>query len=214
MKRYPCRPRLCLIVLALLLLACGCTSDGDQGLLLRDDFDDPRSGWGADQREEFDRGYEEEEYFFELHEPNWFAWGNSGEDFDDVRVEVDAYLDSGSPDGHFGILCRYVDVDNFYYLAISADGYYAIFRREDDGDLDILTNGGGMAHSPAIRTGGQVNRIRAVCKEDKLSLYANGQMLDTVTDDALTQGDVGIGAGSGPAGNARVQFDDFVVVRP
>ncbi|MCK4472809.1 MAG: hypothetical protein KAW49_13595, partial [Anaerolineae bacterium] len=104
---------------------------------------------------------------------------------------------------------------NFYYFAISADGYYAIFRRVDGGDLEILTgDGSGMAPSLAIRTGEQANRILAVCQGDELSLYVNGELLEAVTDDTHTQGDVGIGAGSGSEGDIRVQFDDFVVTRP
>jgi hypothetical protein len=215
MGRSCCHPKRGLIVLALLLLTCGCSCGGDQEPLFEDDFGNSRSGWGADHREELDRGYEDGEYFFELHEPYWFAWTQAGKKFDDVQVEVDVYLAPGSPDGYFGVLCRHVDVDNFYYFAIGADGYYAIFRREDGRDLEVLTgDGSGMIPSPAIRTGGQTNRIRAVCQGDTLSLYVNGEMLETVTDDAHTQGQVGIGAGSGPESDVRVQFDDFVVTEP
>jgi hypothetical protein len=205
----------CLILLALLLLACACTPGDDQSPLLKDDFDNPRTGWGAEQRRRFERGYEEGEYFVELRDPHWFAWAYPGKRFGDVSVEVDAYLASGSQDSHFGVLCRHVDPGNFYYFAISADGYYAVFRRVDGGNLEVLTAGGtGMTPSPVIRTGGQTNRVLAVCQGDKLSLYVNGELLETVTDDAYTQGDVGIGAGSGPQGDVRVQFDNFLVTRP
>jgi hypothetical protein len=205
----------CLIILALLLLVPGCTTGDDQGPLFQDDFDSRRSGWGTDQREEFERGYEEDGYFIELCEPDWFAWAYPGVQFDDVSVEVTISLVSGSQDGHFGVLCRHVDVDNFYYFGISADGYYAIFQRMDGGALEVLTgDGSGMVPSPAIRTGGQINHVLAVCYEDELSLYVNGELLETVTDDTHTRGDVGLGAGSGPGGDARVQFDDFIVARP
>lgn len=209
----------CLIILALLLLSCGCTPDdgGDQALLFEDDFEDPLSGWGEDQRDEFERGYERGEYFFELSKPDWFIWAYPGKTFDDVNVEADAYLASGSQESHFGLICRHEDWKNFYYFAISADGYYAIFRRQDGADLEVLTAGGsGMTFSPAIRTGEQTNRIVAVCQEDELSLYVNGQLLETVTDDAHRRGDVGIGAGSGSGEDVglRVQFDNFIVTRP
>jgi len=215
MKRYCWHTKSCVITLALLLLACGCTTqDDDQALLFQDDFENPHSGWGEDEGEKFRRGYEEGEYFVELYEPNWFAWVYPGERFDDVSVEVDVYLSSGSQDSHFGLLCRHVAPGNFYYFAVSADGYYAIFRSVDS-DLQVLTaDGGGMAFSPAIRTGEQTNRILAICQEDELSLYVNGELLEIVTDDAHTQGDVGIGAGSGPGGTVRVQFDNFGVTGP
>lgn len=215
MERRCCRLKSCLRVLALSLLVCSCTRGDDQGPLFQDDFDNPRSGWGAGQREEFERGYEEGEYFIELHKPHWFIWAYPGQQFEDVSVEVDARLASGSQDSHFGLLCRYVDVDNFYYFAISADGYYAIFRRVDGGDLEALTgDGSGMVPSPAIRTGAQSNHFLALCQGNELSLYINSQLLETVTDDTHAQGDVGVGAGSGPEGDVRIQFDDLVITRP
>lgn len=208
-------PKRCLSVLALLLLVCGCTRGGDQTLPFQDDFSGPDSGWGADRREEFERGYDRGEYLFELHEPNWFAWAHPGKALDDVSVEADVYLAFGPPDGHFGLLCRHVDLDNFYYSAISADGYYAIFRRVDGGSLEVLTgDGSGMTPSPAIKTGGQTNHVQVICQGDKLSLYANGELLETITDDAHTQGDVGLGAASGPEGEARVRFDNLNVTVP
>ena len=215
MKRYLWRTKSCIIVLASLLLVCGCARDGDQAPLFQDDFADAGSGWGAEQREEFERGYQGGEYFIELYESNWFAWAYPGERFDDVSIEADVYLASGAQDSHFGLLCRHTGGDNFYYFAVSADGYYGIFRRVDGGGLEVLTAGGrGMAFSPAIRTGEQTNHVMAVCRGDELSLYVNGELLETVTDEAHTRGDVGVGAGSGPEGAARVQFDNFTVTTP
>jgi len=205
----------CSLALALSLLLCGCGRDSDDAPLFQDDFDDSSSGWDVDERDEFERGYEKDKYFIELYEPNWFAWACSGQRFDDVSVEVEVYPPPGSQGDHFGVLCRHADLKNFYYFAISADGYYAIFRRVDGGDLQVLTgDGDGMIHSPSIRTGGQSNDIRAVCQGDELSLYVNGELLETVSDDTHRRGDVGIGAGSGVAGDTRIRFDNFVVARP
>jgi len=209
------RLRGCLVVVALLLLAGGCTRGSDQSVLSQDDFSSPGSGWGKDMRERFERGYEEGEYFIKLEGPHWFAWAHPGRQFDDVSVEVDVYLASGSQDGHFGVLCRHVNLGDFYYFAISPDGYYAIFRRVDSGDLEVLTgDGGGMTFSPAIRTGGQTNHVLAVCQGSELKLYVNGELLEAVTDDTYTRGDVGVGAGSGREGGVLVRFDNFLVTRP
>lgn len=205
----------CLIVFTVLSLASGCAANEDQGPLLQEDFDSQNGSWGSGQWGEFDRGYEEGEYFIQLHEPNWLAWVYPGKQLEDVSVELDAYLASGPQDGHFGALCRYADEDNFYYFGISWDGYYAIFRRVDGGDLEVLTGEGiGMMPSSVIKTGGEVNHVSAVCQGNELSLYVNGELLDTVIDDAHSRGDVGLGAGSGPNGGARVRFDNFVVTKP
>lgn len=200
-------------VLVLVMVLSGCAQSNGQGILFRDSFDNPRSGWGEDQRDQFERGYQNGEYVIELRAPNWFAWAHPRAQFTDVSVEVDAYLASGAPDGHFGVLCRYVDADNFYYFAVGADGYYAIFKRAA-GDVRILTgDGSGMLPSPAVRAGAR-NHVRAVCQGDSLSLYVNGEIVATVSDDTLTRGYVGLGAGSGPGGNTLVKFDDFLVTVP
>ncbi len=200
-------------LLVLILVLSGCARDSRQSVLFQDSFDNPRSGWGEDQRDQFERGYQNGEYFIELRTPNWFAWARQGDKFADVSVEVDARLVSGAPDGHFGVLCRYVDADNFYYFAVGADGYYAIFRRAG-GTVRILTGeGSGMLPSPAIRAG-ERNHIRAVCRGNSLSLYVNGEMVATVSDSTFTRGYVGLGAGSGLGGNTLIKFDDFLVTAP
>jgi hypothetical protein len=202
-----------MIMLALSLLLCSCGCNGREALF-EDAFDDPDSGWGSDQRDGFDRDYGDEVYFFDLRASNWLAWASPGRDFSDVSVEVDAHTASGAQDGHYGVLCRYKNADRFYYLAVSADGYYAIFRRMESG-MEILTgDGSGMLSSSHIKTGTRVNRVLGVCDGDELSLYVNSQWLATVTDDEYARGDVGLGAGSGPGGSARVVFDNFTVTAP
>jgi hypothetical protein len=193
----------------------GCCGGGDEVVLFEDSFDDPRSGWGEDERYEFARGYDRDEaYYFELYEPNWFAWARPGTKLSDVRVQVDARAVSEVQDAHYGVICRYADLDNFYYFAVSADGYYAIFRRYD-GDIDVLSgDGSGMMFSPSIKTGKQVNRVVAICQEDALTLYVNGGQLASVTDDTHAKGDVGVAAGRGVEGRARIHFDGFVVTAP
>ncbi len=206
-------PRLTLLFLVALFLltVAGCSGDGE-GVLLEDRFGNLDSGWGSESQEAFDRGYQDGEYFIEVYEPNWFVWTHPGGRFDDVVVEAEARLVSGSPDGHFGLLCRYRPPDSFYYLAITADGYYAILRVEN-GEPEVLT-GDGFLVASAIHTGGETNQIRAVCQGEQLSLYVNDVALATVTDAELQRGDVGLAAGSGPDSSIRVHFDNLVVTVP
>ncbi len=204
-----------LILGSLLLFNTGCLPGDGGGYLLEDTFEDEGSGWGSDRRDEFARGYAAGEYFFELNHPDWMAWAVAGRSFDDVSIQVEARLASGSTDGHWGVLCRYADEGNFYYFAISTDGYYGIFRRVDGGELEPLTADGlGMLPSPVIKTGEETNTITATCQGNRLSLVVNGEELTTVTDDTLQRGDVGLATGSGPTGKTNVRFDYFTAVHP
>ena len=137
---------LALVLVALPLFGTGCLSTND-GTILEDSFDGPRGDWGSDVQEGFSRGYGSGKYFIELAKPNWFAWTSSGRKLTDTRVEVDAYLSSGPADNHFGILCRLADPGNFYYLAITSDGYYGTFRRVDGHELESLNEAGAMVFS-------------------------------------------------------------------
>jgi hypothetical protein len=192
-------------------LLVGCGSD-EQGILLEDRFSDHRSGWGTDSEREFDRGYQEGEYFFELYEPNWLVWASRGKRFSDVDIGVEVRQTSGPNDGNFGLLCRFREPTQFYYFSITGDGFYAILKV--DGDVAEVLTGLGYLPSQVILTNGQLNSMRAVCEGDMLTLYVNGEQVVSVRDDALPRGDVGMAVGAGPSGSIRVQFDEIVVSDP
>jgi len=204
--------RLLLALFLLLALLSGCRRAEEGTLLFRDRFGNENGGWGSESQSTFDRGYQRGEYFIEVYEPDWLAWARPHERFTDVDIEVEAHQVAGSPDGHFGALCRFRAPDDFYYFAVSDDGYYAIMRVEN-GEAEVLT-GDGMLPSAAIQTGGAVNVIRAVCMREQLTLYVNDEQVASVTDDAFQRGDVGLGVGAGPAGAIRVHFDNFTVAAP
>ena len=203
-----------LIVASMLLTASllvRCRGDG-QGILLEDRFSDHRSGWGTDSEREYDRGYQDGEYFFELYEPDWLVWASRGKRFSDVEINVEIRQRSSPADGNFGLLCRFVDPAQFYYFSITGDGYYAILRVEGD-DTEVLT-GPGYLPSRAILTGGQPNTMQAVCNGERLTLYVNGEEVASVRDDALSRGDVGMAVGAGSSGSIRIHFDDIVISDP
>ena len=200
------------LLLIWVLILAGCTGGGGPGVLFQDSFEDRGSGWDVDSYEGLERGYQSGEYFIELHKPNWFTWTTPGRGAGDVIVEADAHAVAGTEDGHFGIICRHSNADNFYYFAISPDGYYAILKRTD-GRFEVLT-GDGMLPTTAVKRGEEINSLMAVCRGEKLSFYVNGERVGEVVDETHRRGDVGLGAGSGPTGNIRVQFDDFRATWP
>jgi hypothetical protein len=158
------------------------------------------------------RGYESGKYLFRFDVPEWFAWTTAGYTYQDVMVEA-AVRSDGSLDNHYGLICR-AGNQGFYYFAISADGYYAIFRRSDDDTLTPLT-GRAMLKSPLIKDNGAMNQLMAVCEDTTLALYVNGSLVDKVEDDTFSRGDVGMAAGTGRRGETTlIWFDNFEVTKP
>lgn len=196
----------CMVVLLSLISGCLPMSQP-----FEDDFSDPASGWGAASHETYVRGYQQGRYLFQIDVPRWFVWATGGRKYEDVELEAVARA-AGQPDNHYGLICRY-DEDRFYYFAVSADGYYAIFYMNEEGDLMPLT-GAAMLRSSAIHTDGSDNRIVAACDATTLTLTINGEVMAEVEDDRLASGDVGMGAGTVSIGNTSVWFDDLEVRRP
>ena len=197
-----------LLCLGLLLLAA-CTSSAGPFV---DDFSDPASGWGAASTESYVRGYDSGKYLIRIDVPHWFVWTIQDRTYKDVAVEVLARSE-GATDNHFGVICRYSDA-GFYYFAISADGYYAIFRRLGDQPLEPLT-GPAMLRSPVINREGVTNRLLGVCEGSVLTFYVNGELIARAEDTQLTAGKVGIAAGTVEYGQTTlVWFDDFKASKP
>ena len=195
-------------LLALVGLLSGCLGPSQP---FEDDFSDPASGWGAASHETYVRGYQQGRYLFQIDVPQWFVWATSGRSYTDVQLQ--SVAKSGGPsDDHYGLLCRY-EKDEFYYFAVSSDGYYAIFRMDPDGTLAPLT-GRAMLRSSAIHVDGTDNRLVASCQGSTLTLYANGERIAQVEDDTLTDGDVGMAAGTVSRGGTSIWFDDFEATKP
>ncbi len=198
------RIRRCLPLLAVLFLLAGCFKTTGP---FSDDFSDPGSGWGAATPETYLRGYKTDRYVMEVDVPDLLVWATPGKTYQDVKIGVTTTSEAVQ-DNHYGVLCRHTAKGEFYYFAISGDGYYAIFRRTEEGDLIPLT-GQAMARSALIRMDGAENQILAVCEGPELALYVNGELVAQASDETLERGDVGLAAGTLDLGGALVWFDDF-----
>ena len=196
------------VLVILIGLLSGCLGASQP---FEDDFSDPASGWGAASHETYVRGYQQGRYLFQIDVPRWYVWATNGRTFQDVEIQAVARA-AGQSDNHYGPICRYSD-QQFYYFAISADGYYAIFRSDEEGELLPLT-GSAMLRSAAIHIDGSDNRLLAVCQDATLTFYVNGELVAQVEDETLVQGDVGLAAGTVGAGGTSVWFDDFEASEP
>lgn len=79
--------------------------------------------------------------------------------------------------------------DNYYEIVIVVDGWYLI-GKSVDGDFTSLTD---WIQSDSLNTGyNQWNTLSIAAKDNQLRFYANGTLLKTINDTALSCGKVGI----------------------
>lgn len=178
-----------------------------EDLIYSDDFSVERDDWFIGDDEDAAFGYDGGEYFIEVYSDQLETWSSLSLDSDDLIVEVDARKVSGTDLNSFGVLCRYVDADNFYALEVGSDGSYAI-RRVHDGEFEALVD---WSESDAIEQGEVWNRVRASCIGDELSLWVNDVLLASTTDDTLPSGDMALTVGTYDEGDVRVHFDNLAV---
>lgn len=112
----------------------------------------------------------------------------------DVDMSFDITLKEGTPSNvYYGVMCRFVDNDNYYDFMLGSDGYYRLAKMVN-GTYETLVD---WTESTAIKQGtGETNRIRVVCTGSNLELYANGQLLILTQDTSLTKTGFALQAGS------------------
>jgi hypothetical protein len=181
-------------------------------VLFHDDFSDPASGWHRVTAEKGQTDYADGVYRIFVNEANVDIWSTTGNDFGDVRIEVDALKVGGERDNRFGIICRAAKPDSFYTFIVSSDGYFGIGKIK--GRSYALIGMDALQPSDAIRKGSSLNHLRADCIGNTLTLYANGVRLASVEDSEFVSGDVGLIAGTYDTPGTDIRFDNFSVYQP
>ena len=209
--------RVFVIVLILGLSSLACFGSGTQvppsDILFSDDFSTKDNKW--DQITETDRStdYFNNAYRILVSNSERHVWANpQNREFSDARIEVDATKNGGPDDNDFGIICRYGDVNAFYYGVVSSDGFYGIYKVTDNGGEPIGNDT--MLESDQINQGTATNHVRFDCIGSSLSLYVNGELVDEQTDSTYTTGNVGLMAGTYTTGGTDILFDNFFVYNP
>jgi hypothetical protein len=200
------------VILFLSSLACSVLSGG---ALLEDDFAGSDKNWGTGTDAESSVEYVNDSLNMFVNKDFWFVWSTpNNEIYENVHIEVTAQNDSSDSTGAFGIICNMQVTDTSYYFALTGAGEYAIGKYTLTDDV-LLTNGGSWGKSNAVPSGAASYRIGADCDSDGiLTLYVDGQQVDSVNDTTYSSGYVGLFAWSGEQVNGtNVSFDDFVMTK-
>ena len=179
-------------------------------LAYEDDFSDPSSGWD----DAFDRyttkQYGNQKYYVDISTSNLVAWGLANRNIADFRLEVDAAQEAGPNNNGYGVLFRFKDRDNFYRYDISGDGFF-LLSKFDHGEWVTLVP---WTASSAINVGQAANRLAVEAIGSQIRVYANGDLLAEVEDDAFTDGNFGFFASTFSEPNLTISFDDIKLWTP
>ena len=214
------RTAILMVTTLMVALICACTGgsaadSGPANALFFDNFSKTTSGWTQLQNDNGISNYAKGYYHILIKKASTLLIANPGQTFTgDVSVQVDARKIGGSDDNFFGVVCHYLDPDNYYLFMITSDGYSGIAMRKGGVDT-LLSPGLKFLKMDGINKGNATNHIRADCIGDTLTLYANGKQVSLAFDKSLTGGDAGLAVRSGTLeGGTDIRFDNFAVVKP
>ena len=174
-------------------------------LLRSDDFSDSTSGWftGTDSDGVYE--YRNGEYWVTVNPEGRIVWVYLGESAANVKLSINTRVEASGENSGYGLICRYVDEENFYGFEISEDGYYTIWKRVND-EYIYLQEWEYWPNYPAV---GQTAEMSITCLEDQLTLSINGELISEVTDSTFTSGDLGLFVSTYDYGNVTIAFDNF-----
>jgi S1-C subfamily serine protease len=156
--------------------------------------------------------YFREQLHFQMWEDSIYLWQIDGYTYEDVVIDVDAYVVNQGGDGDFGVICRYQDYDNFYALEVSEDGYYSVWKYVN-GEFSYMWEDG-WRYLPFELDYDKNVHITAACVGDTLSLAVDGELLAEVVDTDLSYGSAGMIAGTWEMPELTIGFDNFLVSAP
>jgi S1-C subfamily serine protease len=178
-------------------------------VILSEDFSDNSNDWfigeSSDGRADISGG----KLLIDVYTESYVVWSDLPETYNSALMVTNAQALNPVGDGDFGFVCGMEDSGNFTALEISEDGYYAIWKYENDQFVSLVD----WTYSNALPQGG-VYTLAAYCGPDKLYLAVNNTLLVETVDPNFNPGRIGLIAGCFQNPNIRLGFEDFIVYQP
>jgi hypothetical protein len=203
-----------LLIISLMFTSCSMfnptVNPGE--VIFQDDFSREDSGWDRYLDDDYNADYIDGTYVIKVLSTNVTAWSRPHLDLENVLIRVEGLHRSGSENNVYGVICRYIDYENFYFFMIGSDGYAGI-GKFIGGEKELLSHET-LLPTDAIGPIDEVNLIQAACVDDDLTLWINGKQIFKVAASDLSHGDVGLLVGAYDEGNVEIQFDNFSTMMP
>ncbi len=183
-------------------------ADGFSKVLLKDTFDDPnRSSFTEEKNDNASYTFVDGAYAIQVKTPKYLVWSSLDGAYGDTAVEVDTTLESGPSDSAAGVMFHYQDEDNFYLFSIAGDGSYSLELYTNNKQQTLID----WTDSSAIKGQGATNRLRVETEGQRIRLFVNGALLDEISDETLSKGDIAVAVHTFAKGDAVFRFDNLIV---
>lgn len=130
----------------------------------------------------------------------WLTWPSAGDQYLEMKVEVEKCAGRQA----YGLILRAPPSNTEtrgYILTFSCDGAYRL-RRLDGTNPYSFSDLVAWKTSEAINSGDdQSNTLGVALIGDSITIYANGEKIDTVEDDKFSSGRFGLFVNAGPPGS-------------
>lgn len=213
MKFFNGKVLVSVFMLVLSTLACAVPDVSSLlGPLPNDDFSKESSGWGTGTDSNSSVEYLNDGLTFLVFTPYYVTWSTPDtSSYENTHLEVSISNMGSDPEAVYGFICNEQGTTNaFYYVGVSPTGRYT-FIKSSVALADVVLKEG---TSDVITAGGDPIRLGLDCGNGSMTLYANGQMIDSVSDSTYTSGSVGLFAASNDESSGTVViFDDFAMTK-
>ena len=186
------------------------------GVLFNDDFSSQQTsedkGWVFDSGENVDRTWAPSKFTISVKKKQWLGLNWPDGTYDNFGAETEAQPTTNDY-AEYGIVFRVsgdTDTRSYYIFAVTTDGKYYVQKKINGtwADTDPVK----ATTSSYIKKGTARNTLAVLAQGSQLSLYINGSLVKTITDDSNTDGQVGIFAATGDNDSAEVTFSHLTIL--
>ncbi len=192
-------------------------TSNNSDVILDDDFREGRSNWGTGTDADSSVEYVDDALNIQVFTANYIVWTYPNEEsYENIHMEVTVTNNGSDANSAFGFFCykQYPIDESRYYFAVTPGGEYAIAKSALALDDEILTNNGSWDTSDLISKDAASYQLGADCGNGTLTLYVDGQQIDSVSDTTYTNGGIAVFALSDKEiDTVNFSFDDFVMTQ-
>jgi hypothetical protein len=169
-------------------------------------------GWSFEAGDNVDYTWSANKLTISIKKTQWLGWDTPDGTFDNFGAEIEAQPMGGYAE--YGIIFRITgsgDTRSYYVFGVNTNGKYFLQKRVEGqwADTDPVSATASQVIKPNDR-----NTLRVLAQGSTISLYINGSLVKTVTDDSITDGgSLGVYAGTDKnTASTEVNFSRLTVL--